>query len=179
MDDDVQMFANNYLETIGKANADNLFKFLLVFSRFECALKATLVFAKTNRISIEPNWVSFIEKNEKFYQETNKDNIKSSINYILTHPPKIQVFNSMENKIFWVDNNNIKEEHSELCKIVNHIKTVRNNLFHGGKFEFIGYDSVGVEEISRNHELIEHSIKILEMLIGFNSDVRKAYTESV
>jgi hypothetical protein len=178
MDRDIQMFPSNYLEMVGKTNADNVFKFLIVFSRFECALKATLKFS-TKDIPVKPDWDKFIKAIRINFEKSDMNPIQEAMDFLLSNPPKIQVYNSEENKIDWRDNHKVETTKPRLCKLIDHIRAIRNNLFHGGKFEGINYNPNGAKEISRDYELISKSILILEFLLEFDHDVKNAYSAKI
>lgn len=62
---------------------------------------------------------------------------------------------------------------SDLEKVVLSVKTVRNNLFHGGK-----HGAAGWEDPQRTHSLISMSRSVLENLVelaGFREDYERRY----
>jgi hypothetical protein len=54
--------------------------------------------------------------------------------------------------------------------LLEEIRTVRNNLFHGGKF---------ASEPSRDRELLEHSIVILNAVLELDPDVMREFRDGL
>jgi hypothetical protein len=56
------------------------------------------------------------------------------------------------------------------------VRTVRNNLFHGGKFPM----PVGpVDDVAHNTELVSSSLRVLRACLRFDSDVRASFEAAV
>jgi len=175
---EVKEFSDCYIASLGDENRKILFDFFVVFSRFECALKATIKYSNKGN-PIQPDWYSFAKVIRPAFDDADKTKIQESIDYILENPPKVQKFNMLENKIKWSECSKTHNNKPELYKLVDHIKTVRNNLFHGGKFTSVVYDSDGAREISRNEILLKHSMNILGKLVHLDSDVKNAFFEPI
>lgn len=102
------------------------FDFFYWFSRFEYALKDNnyLKSHKVGEIAI-PGWDQFIRTWEETYT------ISKEGEELLSSAPKIQVV-MHDGQLEWIS---VKMAHqtSDLGKVIKLLKTVRNNLFHGGK----------------------------------------------
>lgn len=167
-------FAANFVDTIGEENAKTIFNFLITFSRFECALKSSVKYLQSNAIAMA-DWSEFGKTQSYKFIDVYKD-LDKEIDYIFQRPPKYQ--KKVGDKIEWVEQHK-NMNNGCLCKLIQHIKDIRNNLFHGGKFESVKYNSVDSTDISRDIELISNAIKIIEKLVFLDSDVRKAFFESM
>lgn len=50
------------------------------------------------------------------------------------------------------------------------VRTIRNNLFHGGK-----YCPEGEQEAGRNHLLVQHGLNVLLACSKFDPEVRSSF----
>ncbi len=140
---------------MSKTNFDECFKslafdFFYKFSRFEFALKEEQDFRKANDKNLTHYaWNAFINKHKNAYEisETGK--------FLLDKKPKKQICDENGN-LNWETQS---FEKMDLEAVVRNIKTVRNNLFHGGK-----HDRGLWSDTDRNRELIIASTKILDQL---------------
>jgi len=140
--------------------------FLSVFSRIEYALKST-GFAIGDNKSVEPAWDIFAnEIDEKLFQ-INDTELQQAIEYILENPPRKQV---IENERIIFINQTIDSSQKNTQQLLLMIRTVRNNLFHGGK-----YLPDGEIEAGRNEFLVNYSLIILRNCIQINTRVYASY----
>jgi hypothetical protein len=102
------------------------FDFFYWFSRFEFALKENGYLKSTEvGAKAEPGWDSFIEKWKDHYSPSDEAQV------LISESPKRQTVgpgSSLDWKAI-----DIKRLQSDLERVVALLKTVRNNLFHGGK----------------------------------------------
>ncbi|WP_230432141.1 hypothetical protein [Plesiomonas shigelloides] len=160
-----------------------IFKFFVIFSRFEFALKSSgfLVKKPSEKPSekpAEPNWDSFVKKYKKTFQVT--DELNNSFTYLTNQcsAPSRQILvvsdEGTVNEVLsstW-KKQNIDANAPDLKKVVDSIKLVRNNLFHGGK-----YGDKSWNDPERTSLLIEHSIKVIWALVELNSDIEVYFVE--
>ena len=66
------------------------------------------------------------------------------------------------------------EQLSEIERLLNYVRRVRNNLFHGGKFT-----SLSVSDLGRNASLIEDSLVILKECLRLSGTVRAEYEAAI
>lgn len=141
------------------------FDFFYWFSRFEFALK------ENGRIKVGPSniaqadWHSFIKNCEAHYQPD------STARELLDEPPDVQVVKGA-NAWKWAPLT-LDQEQSELSKVVLLVKTIRNNLFHGGKHNAAGWD-----DPERVRFLLNHGIKLLDSfahLARYDADYKRVY----
>jgi hypothetical protein len=133
------------------------------FSRFEYALKAARFHNGDGDAT--PNWTAFAQSVPNVFDDPQDDRVSEAVAYILAHPPKKQVVE--EGVLEWKDvapATNLKSD-----KVLIYVRRVRNNLFHGGKFNGHWF------EPQRSKELLEHSLVILRACLEASHDVRAAY----
>ena len=110
------------------------FDFFYWFSRFEFCLKENGYLRHDEPGSnAEPGWDKFVEKHAAAYTPS------PAAKELLAAPPERQIVIA-NGELDWraVGTADCK---SDLAKIVRLVKTVRNNLFHGGKHGAAGWDS--------------------------------------
>ena len=124
--------------------------FFITFSRFECALKTSITYSNERKGKIEANWGKFTKSiKDTFIKERTKE-LRAAVEFIIDNPPKYQTIEL--NTLSWVDRPFTHNE-PELNKLEQHIRDIRNNLFHGGKF----YGTF-TPDVSRNYNLIKYAI---------------------
>ncbi|MNR84318.1 hypothetical protein D3C72_151160 [compost metagenome] len=109
------------------------FDFFYWFSRFEFALKENgYLKSHQSGAKAEPGWEEFVVKWNIHYLPSLK------AKELLASPPERQIV--LGNDTLDWKSVGLADCRSELEKIVRLIKTVRNNLFHGGKHGGAGWD---------------------------------------
>ncbi len=145
---------------------DNLkemvYHFFFVFSRFEFALKEAGYRRKGKYESVEADWPKFKTDYEATYAADY------SAQELFKSPPRKQYLRN-DNRLDWRDLS-FGSKDSDLKKIISVIKTVRNNLFHGGKHGDSSWD-----DSVRVRFLLKNSISIIEILAELNNDVWTHY----
>ena len=153
-------------EDIGQNLAKIAFDFFYWFSRFEFALKEN---RRLKNIAIgvkaEPGWDKFI--NEWSDQYSASDEAKA----LIAASPRRQVV-AASGELEW---KNVKsnECRNELAKVIILLKTVRNNLFHGGKHGADGWD-----DPARTEKLLKLGMAVLEQLAtlaAIEADYKRYY----
>lgn len=141
-------------------------RFFRQFSRLEYALKATGKLVRKDGPA-EASWAEFSDLIDKQFSSllSTSEPLSRACDYILSSPPKKQVARAGD--IAWSDAPPHAKSTTEL--VHRYVCRVRNNLFHGGKFNAEWFDP------ERSKELIEHSITILEHSIRLSPDVLAAY----
>ena len=142
------------------------FEFFYWFTRFEFALKENLYLRNTKAgARAEPDWDQFINKWGKGYSISNE------AKQLIDANPKRQVI-SDSGELGW-ELVKFKDCHCELFKVVHLLKTLRNNLFHGGKHEVDGWDNP-----ERAETLLHLGISVLNQLAalgGIEADYMRCY----
>lgn len=140
--------------------AERLF---LVFSRTEYALKASGF--NNGDGPAEVNWRNFAIAVENLIQDPSSKELIEAIEFFLNAPPKKQVI--VGGVIQW----EVSVPQTDSCadKLLVYVRRVRNNLFHGGKFNGHWFDP------ERSEPLLRHSLTILLSCVEFVPSVREAY----
>lgn len=138
------------------------FEFFYCFSMIEFALKQNkfhLRIGKSN--AVQPDWNRFITIHEHSFP------VIPASQELLQLSPKVQVLTD-ERQLAW-EALAFKPEDSPLRQVVISLKTVRNNLFHGGKARDLP---------ARTRALLDCGIKVIDHLANvgqFEEDYRGRY----
>ncbi len=140
------------------------FQFFKVFAQCEYALKA-MGFGRAARggDAAEADWDRFANDIGVLLLQETQEDVVAVRTYLLTEPPKRQVWIDGVVKWAMVSNNDRSAQ-----MLFGHIRRVRNNLYHGGKFhaEWIAPD--------RSRELMSKSLLLLEHLAASNEELDHA-----
>jgi hypothetical protein len=140
------------------------FDFFYWFSRFEFALKENRYLkSHTQGENAEPGWEEFVSKWHSQYASS------AEAKCLLALPPERQIVLANDN-LDWKPVS-LDDCKSDLAKIVRLVKTVRNNLFHGGKHGGKGWDNP-----KRTEKLLTASKIILDQLAELAS-IEADYTQ--
>jgi len=148
--------------------ADLACEFLAVFSRMEYALKATR-YASDNEGRVTASWDRFANDIDEVFGQVTDEDFTIAVNYLLTQPPRKQV---RQGDILIFEDQVIDEDQRRAQQTLLMVRTVRNNLFHGGK-----YLPDGEVEQGRNHELVQHSLTVLKQCIPLDELIRQCYEQ--
>lgn len=140
--------------------ATDLFR---TFSRFEYALKAA-GFHKGDGTA-EANWRAFAESVAALFDDPPDEDFKEAIAYVLEHPPNKQMIE--DGVLSWEAATSQTDLRSD--RVLIYVRRVRNNLFHGGKFNGRWF------EPQRSAELLRHSLAILNACLAASEQVNEAY----
>lgn len=138
-------------------------KLFTTFARFEYALKAA-GFHKGDGAA-EANWRAFAESVEAFFDDPQEAALKEAVTYILEHPPNKQMVEG--GVLRWEGAAPQTDLQSD--RVLIYVRRVRNNLFHGGKFNGRWF------EPQRSAELLLHSLTILNACLAASAPVNEAY----
>lgn len=152
-------------DNINDALKDLAFEFFYWFSRFEFALKENGLLKAGPHNSAQADWNKFIATFEMHYE------IDIAAEELLANPPDVQV---VDNGHAWRWSPlTLSDDQSNLSKITLILKTIRNNLFHGGKHGAEGWDKPDRVEF-----LLSRGIQVLNsfsVLTGLESDYKRIY----
>jgi len=142
------------------------FDFFYWFSRFEFALKENK-FLKNDNVGAkaQPGWTNFVETWERAYSLS--DNARA----LCDARPEQQIV-AAKGELIW-QSVNLGDCTSDLARVVRLLKTVRNNLFHGGKHGGAGWD-----DPIRTKLLLSESKSVLAelaKLAGIEADYSRYY----
>jgi hypothetical protein len=130
-------------------------QFFLVFARFEYALKRS-GFLRGNESKVEPDWDRFADSLKDKFERSDKPDFIEALHYLNEHPPQKQVVRKRE--LGWAPNVRDVGESREKW-VLRLVRTVRNNLFHGGKYP---YPDGPIHEPARDRMLLSASLTVLE-----------------
>lgn len=156
---------DKYIDAIS-IHKELLIEFFVVFSRFEYALKRAR-YCKSNNAAM-PDWDRFACECKEL-KSADVLRLKEVGSYLIEFPPRQQIF--IDNclsfaPITFVDGTHLVE------KLIRYVKTVRNNLFHGGK-----YPGEYVEEPGRNPELLKSSIATLLCFLNTHEKLHELFVD--
>lgn len=140
--------------------AARLFK---TFARFEYALKAANFHHGDG--AAQPNWTAFAASICDDFDAVDDEGFAEALAYFREQPPKKQVI--VDGVLDW-DESPVQGA-SEADRILIYVRRVRNNLFHGGKFNGRWF------EPQRSAELLRHSMTILEVCRSLSPAVSEAF----
>lgn len=153
-------------ETVSGALTQKAFDFFFWFSRFEAALKESgFLKSEVEGDVAEPSWEKFVGAYAAKYALTE------SGKRLLELAPDRQIV-GMGKKLSWrpIGTGDCQ---TELCKVVRMLKTLRNNVFHGGKSGGAGWD-----QPDRTEGLLDSGISELHelaALAGLEEDLWQKY----
>lgn len=150
------MTHNQHLDQL----AQKLFR---VFSRTEYALKAAGY--NNGDGPAEANWRAFALAVEDVIASPATQELREAVDFLFSAPPKKQVI--VENTIQWATSEPATD--SQADKLLIYVRRVRNNLFHGGKFNGRWFDP------DRSEPLLRHSLTILTACVDSVACVSEAY----
>lgn len=143
-------------------------EFFVVFSRFEFALKKA-DYLRRGRDSIAlPDWTDFESKYEDVFNPRREPQLNEACDYLYQNPPMRQVV--VDKKLdFEIDPG--LEERSWFKRATLAVRTVRNNLFHGGKFPNSGV----VDDPARKTKLLRMCLRLLYEMLELAPDVKAKF----
>lgn len=145
-------------------NLDHLAaKLFHVFSRTEYALKASGF--NNGDGPAKANWQQFAFAIEDSVANPQTAELRDAIDFIFNAPPKMQMI--VGGVIDWTDVE--PNTNSSADKLLQYVRRVRNNLFHGGKFNGHWFAP------ERSEPLLRHSLVILTAVVEAVPQVRDAY----
>ena len=142
--------------------ACELFK---TFAQFEYCLKVTGYCVADRAGNAKPNWEAFAKALPFSLKESEDPAVKAAVSYIFEAPPRKQVFEG--GVLQWREAAPQTDNENDL--ILQYVRRVRNNLFHGGKFNGHFFDP------ERSRELLKHAISILTACILQSPKMLEAY----
>jgi hypothetical protein len=154
----------HFLENVA-LDHDLLLEFFLTFARFEFALKAA-GFVAGDLKGARPDWVAFGQSLDLDTARLDT-NCTAAVEYFSVHPPWRQVVTA--NGLAW-DSTVGFAAVERMEQVLELVRRVRNNLFHGGKFSDEVHSGPG-----RNELLLRHSLAILHRCLELSSSVAAAY----
>lgn len=149
---------------------DLVLQFFAVYSRFEYSLKRS-GFLKTGE-KAEPNWDTYANTLRGRFEGVKDEAFRDAVAFLVKEPPKTQVVTG--GNLDWKATIRGNGECYERF-VLRLISTVRNNLFHGGKYP----PPLGpMDDVARNRRLLEAGIMILMQCLELSAPVRSTFEEA-
>ena len=126
-------------------------KFFKLYAQYEFFLKENKYFEE-RRGTIIVDWDRFVNQQIGPDFLDKMGDLRPSAEYILENPPKKQVVNE-NGVIIWSD---VPNNERSVQVLFGHISRIRNNLFHGAKFNGTWFSP------ERNLKLISDGVIVLE-----------------
>ena len=149
-------------------NLDHLsFEFFRGFSRCEYCLKVVGLRDPTRK-DPTADWGAFSTEVQHLLEAPSNPELKEAVDYYLAHSPKKQIARD-DGALDWKESLPDHKHQAEL--ILRLVCRVRNNLFHGGKFNGHWF------EPQRSEELLHHALEILRSCVANHPKVHDAYVQ--
>lgn len=139
---------------------------LAVFSRAEYALKAA-GYVQNENGDARANWDRFANSVSDDFERIESDDFRNAVKYLLEQPPRKQVVRQGALRF----EEQARDNHQPRgWQVLLSVRTVRNNLFHGGK-----YLPMGETDGGRDETLVRHSLAVLKHCVELDQDVGTHY----
>jgi hypothetical protein len=181
-------------------DADLALRFFIAFSRFEFALKASgHVRYSEDQDSVSPDWNGWMQSHNTRYDSLIEEAravvaqgtpvlfsphspflslppdrlaaLDAAVDYMTAHPPKVQTIR--HGMLDWRQN---RFNGSRMGNLVKCVKTVRNNLFHGGKYNS---NNALLDNPTRNRALLTHSLAILNSFLLIDPRLKQFFEPQI
>jgi hypothetical protein len=139
------------------------FRFFKLFAQYEYALKAMGYGTAGSKGQAEPDWDRFSNEIGAVIMTLEDAALAEARLYILEHPPKRQIW--VDGAVQWQD---VPNDERSPQLLFAHIRRVRNNLYHGGKFNGRWIDP------DRSAQLMGKAMLILERLVTLDEQLDEA-----
>jgi len=139
------------------------YEFFREFARYEYCLKATGL--RESSRDAKASWTKYAAEVKDVIEAPRAQNLQRAVAYFTNYPPKKQIVK--DGSLEWDDTLPTHKSKAELILLL--VCRVRNNLFHGGKFNGHWF------EPQRSEELIQHALVILMACGQAHPKVSQAY----
>lgn len=146
--------------------------FFFAFSRFEFALKEAGYVSRDRNDNAAADWDAFVKKYKKLF--TLKGHVQSAADYLISSPPqrqKVYEENPGSFRTTW-EHFKVDSNAPVLKTLVDIVKVVRNNLFHGGKYGEKGWD-----DEKRVTQLLTNSTSIISEWLKLDSGLEVYFND--
>jgi hypothetical protein len=152
------------------SDRDLVFQFFAVFSRFEYSLKRSGFLKAGERA--EPNGDTYANSLQGSFGGIQDQAFRDAVAFLVTEPPSTQVVSGTD--LGWKSTVQGNGEHHERF-VLRLVSTVRNNLFHGGKYP---HPLGPMDDVARNRRLLEAGFMILVQCLELSERVRANFEEA-
>lgn len=120
----------------------------------------------------EASWDEYAESIRGEFPRATDSGFVAACNYLRDNPPDLQVV--LDDQLGWKGVVQGSGE-STARYILRLVQTVRNNLFHGGKYP---YPAGPVSDVARNQDLLKASVSILEQCLILSAEISNFFEEA-
>lgn len=145
-------------------------RFFWKFSVFECALKRERFLRRGRSNAAEADWECFARELQVRASNQLPTHVVNAIAHLRTLAPRRQIVR--KNRIEW-ESVERRVGETSLAFALRQLRTVRNNLFHGGK-----YPDGPIEEVARNRDVLEAAIAILHCCYEMHERLRRCIDQA-
>ncbi len=140
------------------------YEFFREFARCEYCLKRVGLLDR-NRRDPTADWGAFATQVQDVFQTPPSEEVANAIKCYVTSPPKKQVFKN--GALDWAES--VPDHKSQAELVLRLVCRVRNNLFHGGKFNDVWFDP------QRSEDFLRAGLQLLRAVVSAHPRVRDAY----
>ncbi len=154
---------------------DLLLRFFLEFARFEYALKASGMFVRHPEQpgrppKAEPDWNTLALALRDTFDPAANEQLATACAFLRHSPPNRQVI--LAGGVAWETPVAIPGE-ADIAFLLRMVRVVRNNLFHGGKYNLDPHESV-----VRTETLLRSSLTVLQACLVLVPATQAAYEDA-
>ena len=149
---------------------DVVFDFFWRFSAFECALKREGFLRSGHHENAEPDWDRFGQEVRGRFDHVTTPHFHSAVESLQQLAPRRQKVR--DGRLVW-ELVRPSQGQSDEAFVLRLLRTVRNNLFHGGK-----YPDGPIDEIARDTAIIRAACTVLEGCYEVHAGVRRRIDDS-
>ena len=143
-------------------------EFFVVFSRFEFALKKAGYLRAGRECRALPDWTTFESRYEDCFDTQSEPKLSEAWDYVYQNPPMRQVV--ADGRLDFETDPRLDDK-SPFKRATLAVRTVRNNLFHGGKFPNSGV----VDDPARKTKLLRTCLRLLYEMLELAPDVKAEF----
>jgi hypothetical protein len=126
----------DFSQILGQLQAETtlVMNYFAGFSRFEFALINSGIIqnpAQGTQHHLTADWIAFAVRIEPHFDYQRTQELRDAVAYLEGHPPNR--LSRVNGVLSWVRNDDADNK-TRLGRLAVHVKTIRNNLFHGGKY---------------------------------------------
>lgn len=167
-----KVFLNSLKNTFTQAGMELIVEFFITFSRFECALKNSITYADgVDMGKVNPAWDRFANAIAPTFDKKKTPELEQAVDYILAQPPMQQIIDRGGHRLTWAAR---PQDPNQTIELGLCLRAIRNNLFHGGKFQ-----GEMIPEVSRNHILLLSCLTIMNEWLTLEPNVERLFLEEV
>lgn len=159
----------SYIFADARFDHDLAASFFFAFSRAEYALKATGLVKSGSFDEAKPDWNAFLARVEHpFAMRCANGDLREAVVYLEAHPPSRQVWENGE--LLWRERTP-RQGDTRSKIVIDHVKTIRNNLLHGGK-------EIRTRPLAeRDSELLKAGLTVLTHVLSLDAEVANAFSD--